>query len=147
MSLLDFMDIPEDYKVMAAAKQTTANVDSVTEALQKLGYISISKSFDFTKAKAKTFYFIPPSSRGKEFLLYIPESYAKSDRPKVLNEVTKKLVKLKATFKPQFGGTTRPAVAFTGADVFISGKMIAAKGGKTNKGNQFEDKLEADLQR
>ena len=131
---------------MAAAKQTTANVDSVTEALQKLGYISISKSFDFTKAKPKTFYFIPPSSRGKEFLLYIPESYAKSDRPKVLNELSKKLVKLKATFKPQYGGTTRPAVAFTGSDVFINGKMIAAKGGKGNKGNEFEDKLELDFQ-
>lgn len=129
-----------------APASTKATVENVTDALQKLGYIAINKTFDFSKAKAKTFYFIPPSTRGKEFLLYIPETYSKNDRPKVLTEVAKKLVKLKATFKPQFGGTTRPAVAFTGAEVFINGKMIAAKGGKGNKGNEFEDKLVVDFE-
>lgn len=124
---------------------TKASVETVTGELQKLGYVAINKSFDFSKAKAKTFYFIPPSTRGKEFLLYIPEAFAKSDRPKVLSDLAKKLAKLKATFKPSFGGTTRPAVAFTGSDVFINGKMIAAKGGKGNKGNEFEDKLLLDF--
>jgi len=132
---------------MAKAPATTkATVDNVTDALQKLGYVAISKTFDFSKAKAKTFYFIPPSARGKEFLLYIPETYAKNQRPTVLNDLAKKLPKLKAVFKPQFGGTTRPAVAFTGSDIFINGKMIAAKGGKGNKGNEFEDKLVTDFE-
>jgi len=133
---------------MAATKApatTKATVENVTEALQKLGYIAINKSFDFSKAKSKTFYFIPPSSRGKEFLLYIPESYSKTQRPQVLNDVTKKMTKLKSTFKSQYAGTTRPAITFTGTDIYISGKMIAAKGGKGNKGNEFEDKLLLDF--
>lgn len=125
---------------------TKASVETVTEELQKLGYVAISKSFDFSKAKAKTFYFIPPSARGKEFLLYIPESFEKSARPRVLSDLAKKLTKLKASFKPSFGGTSRPAVAFTGSEVFINGKMIAAKGGKGNKGNEFEDKLLLDFE-
>lgn len=132
---------------MARAAVTKATVETITGALKKLGYVPIAKTFDFTKAKAKTFYFIPPSARGKEFLLYIPETYSKNQRPQVLNDVTKKLTTFKASFKPQFGGTTRPGIAFTGSDIYITGKMIAAKGGKNNKGNQFEDKLVSDFER
>lgn len=148
MSLLNFIDISEELSQMAKAPATTkATVDNITEALQKLGYIAIGKDFDFSKAKAKTFYFIPPSARGKEILLYIPESYAKTQRPMVLSDLAKKLTKFKATFKPQFGGTTRPAVSFTGSEIFINGKMIAAKGGKGNKGNEFEDKMLSDFEK
>lgn len=132
---------------MAAAKSIVVTVDVVSSELQKLGCVPITKSFDFDKAKKKTFYFIPPSARGKEFLLYIPDTYTKTQRPQVLTDFTKKLSKLKASFKPQFGGTTRPAIAFTGSNIFISGKMIAAKGGKNNKGNEFEDKLLSDFEK
>lgn len=128
---------------MAAAVKVS--VETVTEALEKLGCVAISKAFDFEKAKPKTFYFIPPSTRGKEFLLYIPDSYSKAQRPQVLTDFAKKLAKFKATFVSTYNGSTRPAITFGGSMIYVSGKMIAAKGGKNNKGNEFEDKLLADF--
>lgn len=130
-----------------ATKLKTATLEDINKALTSQGYIQISKSFDFTKAKKNTYYFIPPASaRGTEFLLYLPESYTKQQRPKFLQDLAKKFVSIRGVFKTTHANSSRPAVAFTGTNFYINAKMVAGKQPGANKGNAFEDVLLADFQ-
>lgn len=130
-----------------ATKVKTATIDDINKILSAQGYIQISKSFDFTKAKKNTYYFIPPASaRGTEFLLYLPESYTKQQRPKFLQDLSKKFASVRGVFKTAHANSSRPAVAFTGTNYYINAKMVAGKQPGANKGNAFEDVLLADFQ-
>lgn len=119
----------------------TVNVQSIKNALKKLKLIEI------TDEKNLNGHFISPkSANGKEFIIYLPEQYGKKDRAGFLqNTLASALKEYNPKFEPRTTKSTAGALTFQGSQIYIIAKLMAAKGGVTNKGIKFEKNLENDF--
>lgn len=119
----------------------TANVTTLKKALLASGLAEISDP-----KKMDGHFLSPKSATGKEFVIYLPEQYSKKDRGTFLGTTLATALKaLKPKFEARHKGSSAGALTFTGSQVYIIAKLMAAKGGGGNKGIDFEKNLEKDF--
>lgn len=116
-----------------------ANVQTLSKKLKDIGLSDKEQKNGYFKG--------PKSGSGKEFVIFLPEQYGKKDRSLFLKTTLAAALK---DFKPKFvmgsqAKSTAGQLSFTGSQIYIIAKLIAAKGGGGNKGIDFEKELEQDL--
>jgi CRISPR/Cas system CSM-associated protein Csm2 small subunit len=118
----------------------TATVQTITAKLKKMGMSDSENTKGYFKA--------PKSAAGKEFVVYLSDKYNKKDRPDFLQGILSTALK---EFNPKYvkpgsaAKSTAGHLGFTGTQIYIVAKLVAAKGGGENKGIQFEKELMQDL--
>lgn len=113
-------------------------VSILIKKLKELGYDE--------KENKKGYFQGPKTSVGKEFIIFLPESFAKKDRtPFLKNNLFLTLKEYKPIFKLTGAKSSAGQLNFTGSQIYIITKLISAKGGQGNKGFQFEKNLKKDL--
>ena len=118
----------------------TATVQTITAKLKKMGMSDSENTKGYFKA--------PKSAVGKEFVVYLSDKYTKKDRPDFLQGILSTALK---EFNPKYvkpgsaAKSTAGHLGFTGTQIYIVAKLVAAKGGGENKGIQFEKELMQDL--
>lgn len=117
-----------------------ATVQTLKAALKKQGLKEITDTSSLNGD-----YIAPKSATGKEFVIYLPETFTKKERAGFLQTVEFALKDLKSKFDARSTKSTAGAVTFTGSQCYIIAKLKAAKGGGGNKGIDFEKNLENDF--
>jgi hypothetical protein len=120
-------------------------VDDIRSSLSKLGLLETSKDPNPSSLKKGKDYFVSPSSKGKEFIVYLSDKYQKSDRKQYLTDLAQKLKSFKALYKMKVGASTAGGITFPGSQIYIIAKMFKSNAGAINKGILFEQNLEKDL--
>lgn len=120
-------------------------VGQISTALSKLGILETGKNPDPKTLKKGKEYFVAPGNKGKEFIVYLPDTYQKSQRKDYLKDLAKKLSSLKASYNIRVGGSTAGGVIFTASPLYIIAKMFKSNTTSINKGILFEQNLEKDL--
>jgi len=120
-------------------------VDAIRAALGKAGLSETGKNPDPKGLKKGVEYFVSPGAKGKEFIVYLPDTYQKSDRKTYLTSLSKKLSSFKAAYKMKVGGSSAGGVTFPGSPIYIIAKMFKSNTASINKGILFEQNLEKDL--